>query len=75
MDHIGHGWTAEDILRQHDYLRPAEIHAALAYYYDNREQMDKEIESETDQAEQDLKSSKSRPLVSRLANFRHRAAA
>ena len=75
MDHIAHGWTAEDILRQHDYLRPAEIHAALAYYYDNREQIDREIEVETEQAEQALKSGKSQPLASRLAMLRLRSAA
>jgi uncharacterized protein (DUF433 family) len=75
MDHIAHGWTAEDILRQHDYLRPAEIHAALAYYYDNREQIDHEIESEIKQVEQALKSSKSQPLASRLAILKLRSAA
>jgi uncharacterized protein (DUF433 family) len=33
-DHLGHGWSAEEILRQYPHLAPAEVHAALAYYFD-----------------------------------------
>jgi uncharacterized protein (DUF433 family) len=53
MDYIAHGWTAEEMCRQHPYLIPAEAHAAMAYYYDHQEEIDREITTEVAQAEQD----------------------
>ena len=46
MDQLAHGWTVEDMCRQHESLRPAEIHAAFAYYYDHAAEIDAEIEEE-----------------------------
>ena len=31
------GWSAEEILRQHPDLRPAEVYAALAYFHDHHD--------------------------------------
>jgi uncharacterized protein (DUF433 family) len=31
------GWTAEELLRQHPDLTPAEVYAALAYFHDHHE--------------------------------------
>ena len=38
-EHYHHGWTADELLRQHPDLRPEEIYSALAYFYDHRESM------------------------------------
>ena len=38
-EHFQHGWTAEELLRQHADLRPEEVYAALTYYYDHRDAM------------------------------------
>jgi uncharacterized protein (DUF433 family) len=46
MDKYAHDWTAEEIQEQHPHLSLAQIHAALAYYYDHRAEMDAEIERE-----------------------------
>ena len=32
-----YGWSAEEILRQHPDLRPAEVYAALTYFYDHHD--------------------------------------
>src|SRR5215469_17557173 len=32
MDYLTHGWSADEICRQHPFLKPAEVHAALTYY-------------------------------------------
>ncbi len=45
-DHLGYGWSAEEILRQHPIIEPAEVHAALAYYYDHRAEIDAELAAE-----------------------------
>ena len=38
-EHYHHGWTAEELLRQHTDLRPEEVYAALTYFYDHYEQL------------------------------------
>src|SRR2546423_8606493 len=44
QDHLAHHWHAEDICRQYPYLSLAQVHAALAYYYDNQQDLDQDIE-------------------------------
>ena len=48
-DHLGNGWSAEEIVRQYPHLTPAEVHAALGYYFDHREEIDEELADELDQ--------------------------
>ena len=45
-DHLGYGWSAEEIVRQHSHLLPSEVHAALAYYFDHRAEIDDELAAE-----------------------------
>jgi len=40
-----YGWSAEEILRQHPDLRPAEVYAALAYFHDHHDSMVAAIEA------------------------------
>jgi uncharacterized protein (DUF433 family) len=52
LDKIGYGWSPEEIHEGHDhYLSLAQIHAALAYYYDHQAEFDAEIKR---QEEEDL---------------------
>lgn len=45
LDKLGYGWSPEEIYFQHSgYLSLAQIHAALAYYYDHQAEFDAEIE-------------------------------
>lgn len=37
QDYLAHHWEASDIHRQYPYLGLAQIHAALAYYYDHEQ--------------------------------------
>ncbi|MEL6552339.1 MAG: DUF433 domain-containing protein [Cyanobacteria bacterium J06621_11] len=39
-----YGWTAEEIQINHRYLSMGQVYSALAYYWDNREALDKDIE-------------------------------
>ena len=45
-DHIANGWSAEEIIRQYPHLNAAEVHAALGYYFDHREEVDAELLAE-----------------------------
>ena len=42
------GLSVDDILREFPHLTPAQVYDALSYYYDHREQVDREIEGLTD---------------------------
>ena len=45
LDHLAHDWDADEMQRQHSDLTLAQIHSALAYYYDHQAEMDREIEN------------------------------
>jgi uncharacterized protein (DUF433 family) len=34
-EHFQHGWTAEELLRQHPDLRPEQVYSVLTWFYDN----------------------------------------
>lgn len=38
-----YGWSPEEIQFQFPYLTPSQIHAALAYYWDHRDELDREV--------------------------------
>jgi uncharacterized protein (DUF433 family) len=42
-DHVFHGWDAQEIHEQYPYLTIAQIHAALASYYDHKAELDAEM--------------------------------
>ncbi len=46
------GMTPTEIHEEYPHLSLAQIHAALAYYYDHKEQIDAEIDEETRYAEE-----------------------
>ena len=51
LDQIAYGWSAKEIHEQHPSLSLAQIHAALAYYYDHQQEFDAEIEREVREVE------------------------
>src|SRR4030095_7232680 len=66
MDYLAYGWSAEEMCRQHPYLRLAEAHAALGYYYDHTDEIDAEIQVEIERAEQARSEAVPSPLRLRL---------
>jgi uncharacterized protein (DUF433 family) len=44
LDHVANGRDAEEIQRHHPGLTLGQIHSALAYYYDHKEEMDRDLE-------------------------------
>jgi hypothetical protein len=67
MDHLGRAWSSEEIARQYPHLSPAEIHSALAYYFDHQEKIDLEIQAEIRQADVDSSIARQSPLAIKLA--------
>ena len=71
MDHVGCERTAEEIARQYPHLAPAEIHAALAYYFDHKDEIDREIQAEVRQADLAASTARHTPLATKLAALAH----
>jgi hypothetical protein len=49
MDYQDRGLSAEEMVRHYPYLKLAEVHAAMTYYHDHRDEIDAEIEAELEQ--------------------------
>lgn len=43
LDHLAYGWSAEAIHEQFPHLSLAQIHAALAFFYDHSSQFEEEM--------------------------------
>jgi len=37
------GMSIEDVMREFPQLRPAQVHDAFSYYYDNRKEIEKDV--------------------------------
>jgi hypothetical protein len=66
MDYLAYGWSVEEICRQHPYLKPAEAHAAMGYYFDHQEEIDQEINQEWQQIQENSSSLSHSPFYVRM---------
>jgi uncharacterized protein (DUF433 family) len=66
MDYLEHGWSVDEMCRQHPYLSLSEAHSAMAYYFDHQEEIDREIAGEIEQAESERARSARSPIYQRL---------
>ena len=49
LDRTARGWSPEEIHFQHAHLSLAQIHAALAFYYDHQDEVDRQIDQRFDE--------------------------
>lgn len=71
-DYVYRGWSAEEIARQYPYLSLVEVHAALTYYLDHREEIESELLAEDGDVEAWRQAHPTAPLLLRLkAQARH----
>ena len=66
LDRLAYGWSPEEIHFQHPHLALAQIHAALAYYYDHQDEFDREIERQLKEADALAEAAGESPLRARL---------
>lgn len=46
-----YGWSPEELQFQHPYLDLGQIYSALAYYWDHREELDRDIQQRLEQVD------------------------
>lgn len=66
LEKTAYGWSPEELHFQHPYLTLGQIHSALAYYYDHKEQVDDDIESRLRYIDQIHRKGKLSPLSARI---------
>lgn len=66
LDHLAYGWSADEIHEQHAHLSLAQIHAALAYYYDHQAELDRQIASDLERVRQLRATTGESPMQRRL---------
>ncbi|MEW6161525.1 MAG: DUF433 domain-containing protein [Verrucomicrobiota bacterium] len=70
-DYLWRGWSAEEIVRHYPYLTPSEVHAALTYYFDQREEIENELLEEYQNTSKWKEAHPTSPFLLRLARERH----
>jgi uncharacterized protein (DUF433 family) len=68
MAQKAYGWSPEELHFQHPYLSMSQIHSALAYYWEHKEELDADIEKRLNFAEQSRQEAGASPLANRLRN-------
>ena len=63
---LAHGWSPEELHFQHPYLSLGQIHSALAYYWDHKEELDADIKRRRQYAEEARREAGPSPLAHKL---------
>lgn len=66
MDVLAYGWSPDELHFQHPHLTLGQIHSALAYYWDHKEELDRDIERRLERVERIRRHVGPSQLVERL---------
>jgi uncharacterized protein (DUF433 family) len=66
QEQLAYGWSAEELHFQHPYLSLGQIHSALAYYWDHKEELDQDIARRLTSADELRETTPLSPLHARL---------
>lgn len=66
VEQRAYGWSPEELHFQHPYLTLGQIHSALAYYWDHRDELDRDIGRRLERVEELRNANQPSELVERL---------
>ena len=72
MAQRAHGWSPEELHFQHPGLSLGEIHSALAYYWDHRADLDRDIDLRSRRVDEIRRKTGPSPLAEKLRALRSR---
>lgn len=61
-----HGWSPEEVAYQHPHLTLGQVHSALAYYWDHREEVEEDLRRRQALVEEIKAQAGDHPLVAKL---------
>jgi len=66
MEKSANRWSAEELAAAFPHLSPAQVHAALAYYYDHQKELDAQIRASAEEADKAKSAAGASPVAGRL---------
>jgi uncharacterized protein (DUF433 family) len=66
MAQKAYGWSPEELHFEHPYLTMSQIHSALAYYWEHKEELEADIQRRGEYVEQLRKEAGPSPLAARF---------
>jgi uncharacterized protein (DUF433 family) len=66
LETIAYGWSPDELQFQHPYLTLGQIHSTLAYYWDHKDDLDRDIEHRMERVEEIRREVGPSQLVERL---------
>jgi hypothetical protein len=66
LEQEAYGWSAEELHFQHPYLSLGQIHSALAYYWDHKDELDQDIARRRALVEELQRKTPTSPLITKL---------
>src|SRR5215213_6207397 len=66
LDVLAYGWSPDELQFQHPHLTLGQIHSALAYYWDHKEELDGDIKRRLERIEEIRREIGPSQLVERL---------
>src|SRR5438552_5191580 len=66
IDYLNNGWSVDEICIHYPHLKLAEVHSAMAYYFDHQREIDAEIEAEQKFIEEWRKNTPPSPFLLRM---------
>ena|SRR5436853_1092544 len=66
LERSAYGWSPEELHFQHPYLSLGQIHSALAYYWDHKDELDQDIARRRARVEELRRATPPVPLITRL---------
>lgn len=66
LDQSAYGWSAEELRFQHPYLSLGQIHSALAYYWDHKDELDADIARRQELVTELRRTTPVSPLITRI---------
>ena len=61
-----HGWSAEELTYQHPHLTLGQVHSALAYYWDHREEVEADLKRRAELIDEIRIGVGEHPLIAKL---------
>ncbi|TAH50009.1 MAG: DUF433 domain-containing protein [Chloroflexota bacterium] len=72
LDHLAYGWSPEELQYQHPYLTMGQVYSALAYYWDNRQEFDAQIDQDLAWVQAQRQARVASPFVQRLRAIKYK---
>jgi uncharacterized protein (DUF433 family) len=66
LEQNAYGWSAEELYFQHPYLSLGQIHSALAYYWDHKDELDQDIAQRQSRVKELRRTTPTPPFITRL---------